>query len=296
MMNFEILTPAKLERYFDLRNVFCQFDPYLIAYSLQEFTEKYGENFKGGKILIGILEKNAQDRGYIRIDIEDSSAWLEEIFLLQSFFDQENFDYLIARMIQFLEQRNLQRISYIGVRYPNSLDVALIRNGFVLKKDHVQMEISPLNSGIESNLNFKNYYQIDDPEWILSLIERSMRRKGVYSFEDIQSVINQRSSLSFLAFEGEKPVGFLMGEYNQKRNKQEKQATLYIEELGVLPEERRKGFAAAMIAEAFRRGKTLGADTARLHVFADNIPAYTLYSKLGFQSIKRIGHWLKSVD
>ena len=56
----------------------------------------------------------------------------------------------------------------------------------------------------------------------------------------------------------------------------------WIDWLWIDPQQRRRGYATAVIQRLSREAATLGADRIGLNVFADNPNAIALYTKLGF--------------
>ena len=63
------------------------------------------------------------------------------------------------------------------------------------------------------------------------------------------------------------------------------------EPAGTVPEHRRQGLAKAVLCEALRRIKDLGADLAFVSSFTE--PAHTLYASIGFDDYDLIEPWVK---
>ena len=61
----------------------------------------------------------------------------------------------------------------------------------------------------------------------------------------------------------------------------------YIDNVAVLPEQRRRGTASALLEELIRRVKAQGGVFLTLEVRESNAPAIALYEKLGFQTVGR---------
>jgi ribosomal protein S18 acetylase RimI-like enzyme len=57
----------------------------------------------------------------------------------------------------------------------------------------------------------------------------------------------------------------------------------YISDLAVLPEQRGRGLGRALLAEAERLARRLGATTLKINVLARNAPAWSLYRSAGFR-------------
>jgi ribosomal-protein-alanine N-acetyltransferase len=67
--------------------------------------------------------------------------------------------------------------------------------------------------------------------------------------------------------------------------------------LAVLPEERRRGIARALVAEGIERLLAAGVQVCFLEVRADNGPAIALYERLGFARIgRRRGYYRDGSD
>lgn len=72
---------------------------------------------------------------------------------------------------------------------------------------------------------------------------------------------------------------------------------LQINDVAVSPGMRRRGIGAALLSEAFRRGRAAGAETATLEVRAGNSPAIALYESLGFKRVgRRKGYYAGGED
>jgi ribosomal-protein-alanine N-acetyltransferase len=72
---------------------------------------------------------------------------------------------------------------------------------------------------------------------------------------------------------------------------------LHINNLAVLPQERRAGVATALLGHVFREGVRLGAVRATLEVRRSNDPARLLYERLGFTVAGvRPGYYTKPVE
>jgi ribosomal protein S18 acetylase RimI-like enzyme len=64
--------------------------------------------------------------------------------------------------------------------------------------------------------------------------------------------------------------------------------TLFIYDIEIEPEFRRKGHAEATLREVERIARARGARSVSLHVFGDNIGAIALYEKLGYLTTNRM--------
>jgi ribosomal protein S18 acetylase RimI-like enzyme len=60
---------------------------------------------------------------------------------------------------------------------------------------------------------------------------------------------------------------------------------VYVFDLRIYPEFRRRGYAAAALAEVEKFAAQRRLEAVGLHVFSHNAPALALYSKLGFEPV-----------
>jgi ribosomal protein S18 acetylase RimI-like enzyme len=90
---------------------------------------------------------------------------------------------------------------------------------------------------------------------------------------------NARHDWSLLAQVGEMPVGFVLASAEKPE--------AYIMQIGVIPPQRRRGLASALIIEATRRMQTAGETTAQLLVNVNNPSAIHTYTQLGFVTTGR---------
>lgn len=95
-----------------------------------------------------------------------------------------------------------------------------------------------------------------------------------------------RPDLSWVAIEQGQPVGFVT-------NEQESAQIGYIIQIGVHPQWRRRGLAAALMARSLHAWQAEGKETVMLHVNVNNPGAIRLYQKLGFTIVARRGAFRK---
>lgn len=86
-------------------------------------------------------------------------------------------------------------------------------------------------------------------------------------------------STSFVALEGERIIGILLGLFDQAEKK-----SGFIHELGVAVEYRKKGIASSLIDEFEKSVKILGGNKIFLTTFHTNQTAIKFYEKIGFKS------------
>lgn len=97
--------------------------------------------------------------------------------------------------------------------------------------------------------------------------------------ESFSALLAAPGAAAFLAAAGAAPVGFAL----MRRAADEAE----ILTLGVVPAARRRGVAAAILAEAMARARLEGAAALHLEVADTNTPARALYAAHGFAEIGR---------
>lgn len=63
---------------------------------------------------------------------------------------------------------------------------------------------------------------------------------------------------------------------------------VWITRLGVLTANRRRGIGDLLMCALLKQGQSMGTDSAILEVIKDNMPAFKLFIKLGFQSLREL--------
>ena len=97
-----------------------------------------------------------------------------------------------------------------------------------------------------------------------------------------------RGDLTSLAMSGDAVVGFCLNWVDAARNAQTGVKEGWVEAIGVIPERRGQGVAAALLSKALQDFIALGLERAALDVDAQNpTGALALYEKLGFEARKR---------
>ena len=92
---------------------------------------------------------------------------------------------------------------------------------------------------------------------------------------------SQRNIFKWIAEYHTCPVGFLVTRVNENRG--------YIGEIGVLPSNRRRGIAQALLRRFASFSKDFGVQLVELDVNVENIPAIELYKSCGFKIDRLIG-------
>jgi ribosomal protein S18 acetylase RimI-like enzyme len=70
----------------------------------------------------------------------------------------------------------------------------------------------------------------------------------------------------------------------------------YVQQIGVIPAQRRRGLASALLVETMRRMQAAGADAAQLTVHINNPGAIEAYARLGFVTIGRRARYERIID
>jgi len=97
-----------------------------------------------------------------------------------------------------------------------------------------------------------------------------------------------RPEWSMLARSGDEPLGFLMATSNPPHG--------FIMQVGVIPAQRRRGLASALMAETMRRMETAGAVSVQLTVNVNNPGAIQTYAQRGFVTIGRRARYERIVE
>jgi ribosomal protein S18 acetylase RimI-like enzyme len=90
---------------------------------------------------------------------------------------------------------------------------------------------------------------------------------------------NFKQEWSLLARVGDLPVGFLNASADRPGG--------YVVQVGVIPGQRRRGLASALIVETMRRMQAAGVSAAQLEVYINNPGAIQTYVALGFVTVGR---------
>lgn len=114
----------------------------------------------------------------------------------------------------------------------------------------------------------------------LTQIEKEKNRSRV--FVEVYKNLNHPGFYTFCALYEGRFVGWISLMYTPKIALQRwSNGVMYIDELWVAPEFRRKGIAKQLMEKAFECQKNAGAAEVRVYVGDDNIPAQELYNKSG---------------
>lgn len=291
----EKLTLDNVERYIILNNELALEDPYVLKITKNEFLDKYMENLKLGSIDIFILSNNKEDIGFVELYKDVDTAIIEEIYIRKQYSNYDTYKSMLEFVHKYCCDTNVKRVKFIGVNDKEDLIEVLKDVGYIMEKEHIQMEktISKL-SKTNLTLDFRTFHKIGDEKWIYNFMKECMEGSVFsYKVEEINELTHINSDLIFVFYENSQPIGFIISYINEKRNKQENKNVIYIEEIAILKEFRNKGYGFRSLEFVLNKGKDKGMDIGRLHVYRHNEKAYRLYKKLDFNEIKSIGYWNK---
>jgi ribosomal protein S18 acetylase RimI-like enzyme len=91
---------------------------------------------------------------------------------------------------------------------------------------------------------------------------------------EVRIKVTRDPELFLVAEEDDRVVGSLMGAWDGRRG--------WLYHLGVLPEYRRRGIAAALVEEVERRMKAKGVVKANTLVYDTNTPSLAFFKKMGY--------------
>jgi mycothiol synthase len=97
---------------------------------------------------------------------------------------------------------------------------------------------------------------------------------------------------SLLALVNGQPAGFVIGNIDLTTDP----PGGYVWQIGVVPDQRRRGLASALLAESMRRMRAAGSLWAYLLVHVNNPGAHLAYARLGFTDIGRRARYERAAD
>lgn len=127
-----------------------------------------------------------------------------------------------------------------------------------------------------------------------------MRKAGIWDIDDLEHI--ERRCFSFGRFSRSVMLGFLRHPFSvtlvmEKESIVASAILIFhprsaeIASIGVLPEERRKGLASALMNEAENMSLKRRIGRISLHVSVDNQGAISLYEKSGYARVDRVGDY-----
>lgn len=293
----EKVTTDSIQRYIVLNNELSKEDPYVLKITEDEFLENHMKDLETGKIEIFILQDKNNDIGFVEINIEDDTAFVEVIYIRKQYCNIGSYKNILKFIDKHLKDSNIKKVKYIVVNDRIDLIKSFERFGYSMEKEHIQME-KPILEIKNDNLflKTKTFFEIGDYKWILNFMKECMQGNIFnYDQEEVAELTKAISDLNQVLFEDDIPIGFIISDINEKRNLQEDKKVIYIEQIAILKKYRNKGFGHRILNRIMNYGAQKGMEIARLHVYRDNENAYKLYKGLGFDEIKSIGCWCKKL-
>lgn len=141
-------------------------------------------------------------------------------------------------------------------------------------------------------------WQPDLAEQFFQAYQASFRDRpgfpGYSASEWIASVIEEdhKPEWTLLMRIGGEPVGFVSGYIDSTKEP----PGGYIGQIGVIPAQRRRGFASALLVETMQRMQEAGAGSALLAVHLNNPGARETYSRLGFITAGRRARYQRLME
>ncbi len=121
-------------------------------------------------------------------------------------------------------------------------------------------------------------------------IEMECFEKEAFTKQQIAYLLNDYNSISLVAKENEKIVGFIIGRIHVER----KSLIGHILTIDISPAHRRKGIAVKLLQEIERIFKEKGVKVCHLEVREDNVAALSLYQKSGYKKIGRLENYYEN--
>lgn len=109
---------------------------------------------------------------------------------------------------------------------------------------------------------------------------------------DVTEENDHRSDWTLLARSAGEPAGFVLGNMDLTQDPPDG----YIGQVGVVPAQRRRGLASALLLESMRRMQASGARAALLCVHLNNPGAIQAYAQLGFQTVGRRARYERLIE
>ena len=121
-------------------------------------------------------------------------------------------------------------------------------------------------------------------------IEMECFEKEAFTKQQIAYLLNDYNSISLVAKENEKIVGFIIGRIHVER----KSLVGHILTIDISPAHRQKGIAVKLLQEIERIFKEKGVKLCHLEVREDNVAALSLYQKSGYKKIGRLKNYYEN--
>lgn len=291
----EQLNIKNIGRYIKLNNDLALEDPYILKKTKEEFLRENKSRLKSENLLVFVLTHQNKDIGFIILNCENQTIFIEELFIKQDYRYLTSYKELLYINNLFVDYNCYELIKYVGVNDNQYLIDAFHYYNYYMEKEHIQMEknIKTEYASTNSEIEKKSFFEIKDSKWIYNFMKECMPQvNNNYSYKEINKLTEKSDSLNFIFYKNGFPLGFIVAFINKQRNLQQKQNVIYIEEIAVHKQFRNYGYGNQILKFIINKGKDKGMNLARLHVYRNNKIAYKLYQKLGFKEVKSIGHWI----
>jgi ribosomal-protein-alanine N-acetyltransferase len=123
-------------------------------------------------------------------------------------------------------------------------------------------------------------------------IEEECFKAEAFTKQQIAHILSDYNSISLVAKENGRIIGFIMGTMNIER----KALIGHIVTIDVSTQHRRKGIALRLLQEIEKIFKEKSVKTCYLEVREDNIQAVNLYEKTGYKKIGRLRNYYRNAD
>lgn len=290
-----------LEDYLELQEALIVYDNYVLpkSRSVLEAAIKSDTYIP----CIYLLQLGKQNLGFIEIEKSDSTVWIENVYLSNRITQNthysvvEGYRIMLQFIIDLVKKMEGDQIKFIAPLNNDSLQKAMILQGFHLTREHIQLEMSmPMlmehESQKHSSIECSPLSHFEDSDALYDFMASCMSETPFnYTKKEVANLLNEENPLAFVVMKSLNPVAFAIAYINETRNAQQGKKSVYIEQIAVAPDYRRKGIAEKVINVILEHAKSRGIEQARLHVYRDNIKACLLYEKIGFHQVKNIGHW-----
>jgi ribosomal protein S18 acetylase RimI-like enzyme len=288
-----------LALYILLRNELAVEDPYVLQINESEFIERNYEKLCSESTDIFLLQ-TSEVLGFAELSIDRDTVYIDELYASKMCPNRQTECY--TEMLRFLkdycQRAGAKQLKYTGVNNKISAVAALNSDGYHMTKEHIQMEkVLPIKCESTWTLEKKPLCVFKDMNELFSFMKRCMADSYfAYDMAEVSELVSQNNDLNFIVFERETPIGFVVANINEQRNKQQNQQVVYIEEIAFLKAYRNKGCGKQTLNYVFNEASERQMALARLHVYRHNEAAHALYKKMGFNEVKSIGYWVKACE
>lgn len=282
-----------LSNYVTLHNRYAKENYYLLMVSKAEVIDYRKESMDKGQYHIYYHRQGNQISGYIAFRIEKGHAFIEELYVMPRYRSLTNYKELLDAP-NHVYKRGLI-IHYTSPKEDDGMLRVLMRSNFKLKRYQLEMVKDNFKSyQIYQRLTCKKFYQVNDVEALnrfMCMVTKPA--PNPYTIAEVQQMVVSGDDLKLIFFEDGMPIGFIVANINEQRNRQENREIIYIEEIAIGEKYRRLGHGKEMMMHIINRAIYHGMKEARLHVYTENKLAIQLYKSMGFHQVKTLGYWQK---